>query len=136
MAGRTSIELRGASFDWRACADLGRIRSDSAAEVDQYAEACAAGHSQCLAVVVDGTRRGTLIASFLDEGDAVVFVCNAVSVDPIKGRDMTRELFELMQAWAADRGAAKMRFWTARRGLAVRTEEWGFAPLYVMEKGL
>jgi len=135
MAGRTSIELRGASFDWRARADLGRIRSDSAAEVEQYADACAAGHSQCLAVVVDGIRRGTLIASWLDEG-APVFVCNAVSVDPIKGRDMTRELFDLMQAWALDRGAAKLRFWTARRGLAVRTEEWGFSPLYVMEKGL
>tara|TARA_Y100001001_G_C7974241_1_gene297020 strand:+ start:146 stop:553 length:408 start_codon:yes stop_codon:yes gene_type:complete len=135
MAGRASIELRGASFDWRARADLGRIRSDSAAEVDQYAESCAAGHSQCLAVMVHGARRGTLIASWLNEGETV-FVCNAVAVDRIPGRDMTRELFEMMQAWALDRGAAKMRFWTARRGLAVRTEEWGFSPLYVMEKGL
>lgn len=135
MARGASIELRGAPFDWRARADLGRIRSDSAAEIEQYAEACASGHSTCLAVVVNGTRRGSLIASWLDE-DGTVFVCNAVAVDRIAGRDMTRELFELMQAWSADRGAVKMRFWTARRGLAVRTQEWGFKPLYVMEKGL
>lgn len=135
MAGRTSIELRGAKFDWRARADLGRIRSDSAADLAHYEQSCAAGDTSCLAVVVDGTRRGTLIVSWIDEGETV-FVCNAAAVDPIKGRDMTRELFELMQAWAADQGAAKLRFWTARRGLAVRTEEWGFTPRYVMEKGL
>ncbi len=135
MAGRASIELRGAPFDWRARADLGRIRSDSAAQVHEYALACTAGDAQCLAVMVNGARRGTLIASWLDEG-GMVFVCNAVAVDRIPGRDMTRELFEMMQAWALDRGAAKMRFWTARRGLAVRTQEWGFSPLYVMEKGL
>lgn len=133
MAGGPTLTLTRTAFDGRARADLARIASDTAADLEDYRDGIAAGQMQCIGVVVDGARRGTAVVSWLDEG-ALALVVNAAAVDVIDGRDMTRELFECFHAWAKARGAGKIRFWTARRGLAVKASELGFRAIYVMEK--
>lgn len=136
MGDQPTIDLRNVPFDQRARDDLSRIVTDDSGLVDFYAAEVDATHMQCVGLFLNDERFGTMICSWVTENDRLVFVCNALAADHVDHIETIGAVFDLCSAWAKDRGAVLLRFFTQRPGLVRASESLGFKQSYMMERAI
>lgn len=113
-------------------------RIDGAAPMLATWQAMVASGAACLMVLrdADGADRGVMIWRAERDGDRLGLIVPAMSCEPLPGVDLVALTAQLCRVVAAEIGADFLRFWTQRRGLAVRAEALGFEVSYVCEAGL
>ena len=115
-----------------AAAGLAAIPAATASDVAAWQAQVASGQCDLLAVTLRGETIGFVVWGIEREIDRRAVIVNAAAIAPVKGIDMTEQLYRFARAMAEREGAKVIRFWTRREGL-VRKLADRFTRSYVME---